>query len=259
MNKISAFLSRIKQNKVAIIQARMGSSRLPGKMLMPVNGIPALMYLINRIKKSKYVDKIIVATTQEFQDDKIVELCVANDVQFYRGSENDVLLRVYQTAVIYNADVIIDITGDCIFADPKMIDRCIIEYYRRGVDYVSTDIYRRSWFDGNDIQVYSLNMLKVINMVVLDEKHRCHTGWNIPNNRELIKPKIYDIKAPEKYTCPDTSVVLDTKEDYEVICKIADHFGNKYFSCNDIIDYLRANPELQKINENKIAKIPGEG
>ena len=110
---------------IAIIQARMGSSRLPGKVLMELDGKPLLEFMYNRVIKSKLIDKIVVATTTKKSDDPIIDLCRRNKISFYRGSESDVLDRYYKTAIKYNPKTIIRLTSDCPLIDPNLIDRTI--------------------------------------------------------------------------------------------------------------------------------------
>ena len=108
-----------------ILQARMGSSRLPGKVLMKINGLSSIEFQINRIKQAKRVNKIILATTDEAQDDPIEELCQLNDILVFRGSENDVLSRYYGCAKHNNIETIVRLTADCPLIDPIIIDKVI--------------------------------------------------------------------------------------------------------------------------------------
>src|SRR3990167_111470 len=117
------------QRIVATIEARMTSSRLPGKVLMPIAGTPALEMVIHRLKLSKYVDAICVATTTNATDDAIVALAEKLGVGCFRGSESDVLGRVLGAAQSAKADIIVEVTADCPFVDPALVDRCIEEFF----------------------------------------------------------------------------------------------------------------------------------
>ena len=122
------------ENPIAIIQARMGSSRLPGKVLMPLAGKPALWHLIDRLKYSKSINDIVVATTVNPEDDVVEEFCKNNDVKSYRGSAEDVLDRYYQASKMFSADPVVRITADCPVIDPTILDRVIDGYFKGNYD-----------------------------------------------------------------------------------------------------------------------------
>jgi spore coat polysaccharide biosynthesis protein SpsF len=127
-------------NVVAIIQARMSSKRLPGKVLMNLSKKPVLEHIIDRIKVCKTIDNIVVATSNHASDDKIEKFCNQKHVPIYRGSLDDVLDRFYQAANIYNADAILRITGDCPVIDPEIIDTIVTSFKRDKVDYVDCQV-----------------------------------------------------------------------------------------------------------------------
>ena len=137
---------------VAIIQARYGSTRLPGKILMEINDKSILDYVINQVQHSKKIDKIVVAAPKKTQDDLVVNSINSSNVEVFRGSENDVLDRYYQCAKNCNANVIVRITSDCPLIDPTLIDRCILEFQNSDYDYISNvnKLEKTSW-------IYHLN------------------------------------------------------------------------------------------------------
>jgi len=120
---------------VGVIQARMGSARLPGKILKKVNGAALLGYQVERVRKSRLLDKIIVATSVLVKDDVVEKFCKTNNIEYFRGSENDVLSRYYECAQKYNADIVVRLTADCPLSDPKIIDDTIKFYMDTKVDY----------------------------------------------------------------------------------------------------------------------------
>ncbi|MFT7638207.1 MAG: spore coat polysaccharide biosynthesis protein SpsF, partial [Candidatus Omnitrophota bacterium] len=140
--------------KVATIQARMNSARLPGKVLMSLANQPALERMCERVRRAKFVDEIVIATTISREDDVIVEWARANNISVFRGSEEDVLERVLGAARKFNADIIIQLTGDCPLIDPLIIDQLVEMYVSTDTDYVS-NIMRRSYPRGLDTQVFS--------------------------------------------------------------------------------------------------------
>lgn len=144
----------------AIIQARMGSTRLPKKVMLNILEKPILWHVINRVSKASLIDKLIVATTTNNEDDAIVEFCKNNGILFFRGSENDVLDRYYQCAKEYNITDIARITADCPLHDPNVIDMIIKEYMGNDYDYVSNSI-EYTFPDGLDVEIFSFDALKI--------------------------------------------------------------------------------------------------
>lgn len=143
---------------VAIVQARTGSSRFPNKVLMDIEGRPMLWHVINRLRSSRLIDEIVIATTADKKDDRIEKFCQENSVEFYRGKESDVLDRYYQAAKIYKADPVIRITSDCPLVDPQVTDKAISTYLknRDDLDAVHISLYPR----GLDTEVFSFRALE---------------------------------------------------------------------------------------------------
>ena len=144
---------------VAVIQARMGASRLPGKVLEMIEGHPMLWYVVNRTSKASCVDQVIVATTDLPADDPVANWCADNSVSCYRGSESDVLDRYYQTSKECEANQIIRITADCPLIDPVVIDQVVSEFCNEGADYASNSS-PYSWPDGLDVEVFTFAALE---------------------------------------------------------------------------------------------------
>ena len=167
----------MKDNKkvVATIEARMTSTRLPGKVLLEIGGKPALEFMIDRVKQSRLVDDIVVATTVNSSDQPIIDLCNKMGCKYFRGSEEDVLLRVLEAAKSVDADIIMELTGDCPFIDPDIIDK-VIELYSSGdYDYAS-NVVERSFPDGFDTQVFSVQSLEKVSRLTDKQKN---TSFNI--------------------------------------------------------------------------------
>jgi spore coat polysaccharide biosynthesis protein SpsF len=238
---------------VATIEARMTSSRLPGKVLKSALGKPMLYYLVHRLKKVPSIDSIVLATTSNKSDDILVEFSREQNIEYYRGSEEDVMLRVAEAARSVDADVIVEITGDCPIIDPEIIEQVISTYCDNNVDYVGNSNIR-SYPDGMDVQVFSLDVLmKSISITnnLLDHEH---VTLHIRNNSDLFS-KI-DVVAPPELHWPELGLTLDERLDYKLIKIIIEHFGpgNQLFSCLDIINFLRKNPGLININNNVVRK-----
>ena len=167
----------------------MTSTRLPGKVLLKIGEKPALEYMINRIKQSNLIDEIVVATTTNDSDLPIIDLCAKIGCKHFRGSEEDVLLRVLDAAKSVSADIIVELTGDCPFIDPEIIDNVISLYFSGDYDYAS-NIVERTFPDGFDTQVFSVRSLEEVSRMTKDPIDRVHVSCYFYNNhRELCRTR----------------------------------------------------------------------
>lgn len=156
-----------------IIQARMGSSRLPGKVLLDLDGKPMLAKMIDRVRQAKYVDELIVSTPDSPKDRPIIDLCRQIQIRTVQGSEKDVLSRYAKTAIEVDHPVIVRLTGDCPMSDPHLIDQAIREYFERGSDYLS-NCNQRTYPDGLDVEVFSIKALLEAEYNATEEFSREH-------------------------------------------------------------------------------------
>jgi spore coat polysaccharide biosynthesis protein SpsF len=234
---------------VATIEARMTSTRLPGKPLLLAEGISMLEHLVRRLKTCISLDQIILATTTNQADDILVQHAETLDIKIFRGSEEDVLQRVLDAAIFYEADVIVEITGDCPVIDPQLIEQAISIYKNNDVDYVSNGNIR-SYPDGMDVQIFRTDVLSKSASMTQDPLDREHVTLHIRNNLELFS-RINIISPPELYW-PDLGLTLDEKDDYELLKKIISYFEtvNPIFSCHEVINYLKENKYLLSINSS---------
>lgn len=231
---------------VATIEARMTSSRLPGKVLMPAAGMPMLEILIRRLKKVVLLNEIVVATTVNRDDDPVVSLAEKLGVGCFRGSEDDVLARVLGAARQYKADIVVEITGDCPLVDPVIIGQVIDLYLNSDCDYAS-NVGPVTFPIGMDAQVFSTELLARADRDGKTQEDREHVSWYI---RHHPKMRRMNFPAPQELHWPDLGLTLDESKDYELLKNIVEHFSpDFYFSCEEILKYLRANPQLLKINE----------
>ena len=237
---------------VATIEARMTSSRLPGKVLMKVLDKPILHYLVSRLKRVQSLDEIVLATTTNCTDDILVEFANNENIRCYRGSENDVMDRVVEAAKSVDADLIVEITGDCPIIDPNIVEQVVQTYINNNVDYVSNNNVH-SYPDGMDVQVFSLNLLiKSLNMTdaILDREH---VTLHIRNHPELFSH--LNLVAPPELWWPELGLTLDERSDFELLKKIIENFGdNNLFDCYKVVKFLRENPDLVAINQNVVRK-----
>ena len=230
-----------------IILARTGSERLPNKVLLPVLGKPILYWLIKRIKKIRSIDKIILATTLNKSDDILVKFAIKNKIKFFRGSENNVVKRLYDAAKKFNLKNILEITGDCPIIDINIIEQLLDIYKKNSVEYVNNCNYR-SYPDGMDVQIFDLNALKKTIKQTKNKIELEHVG--LYQMRNPKKFKTINMIAPKNLFFPLLGLTLDEKKDYILLKKIIEYFGKKnpYFTCEEIIRLLSHKKKWNKIN-----------
>jgi spore coat polysaccharide biosynthesis protein SpsF len=231
-----------------IIQARMGSTRLPGKVLKLIGGRPMLAIQVERAKQAKLADRVIVATSISAQDDQIAEFCRKIGVDCFRGAEDDVLTRYYECARQYRADVVVRLTADCPLIDPAVIDSVIQLYLDEKVDYAANAVPpETSMFpDGSDVEVFSWQALARACQEAQDPHDREHVTfyfWKYDNGFTLAQMK--QVKNWSKYR-----FTVDYPEDYEVVGEIIKELNDRgqFGHLAEIIDILDSNPELIKKN-----------
>ena len=238
----------IKKKITCIIEARMSSTRLPGKVLMECLDKPMIKHQVDRIKKSNFIDDVIVATTLNKSDDILVDFCISNNINYFRGSELNVLSRVLECAENSYTDIIVEIPGDCPLVDYAIVDRAIEIYINNNYDYVSNNM--KPTFPGSfDVQVFSTNVLKKVSILTHDPIDQEHVSLYIYRNQNIFKCKNFE--AFENQYAPHLSFQLDTYEDYLAICEIFNNLNDKdlYFSCEDVIDLIKKKPEIAEINK----------
>jgi spore coat polysaccharide biosynthesis protein SpsF len=235
---------------VATIEARMTSSRLPGKVLMTAAGKPFLQILIERLQRAKRLDGIVVATTTNRQDDPIAELAKRLGVDVFRGSEEDVLGRVCGALRQARADICVEITADCPLIDPVLVDEAVKEYQRTTGQhsYISNSDPQRSVPAGLDVQVFSSQALFQLADQTQDPQDREHVSYGFyrPESGNRWHPRFIvheSCRGGEKVW-----VTLDYREDYELIRRIHEDLSvkNSSYSAGDILRWVREHPELHE-------------
>ena len=169
---------------IAIVQARMGSTRYPGKVLKKVCNYPIIQILFERLKKSKKINKIILATTTNKEDDLLEKLINKIGFDVFRGSEKDVLSRYYQVAKMYNAKNIVRITGDCPFVDSIIVDEVINLFYKNNSDYCS-NVNPPTFPDGLDVEIFNIDVLEKAYLNAINPKHREHVTTYMIQDQSL--------------------------------------------------------------------------
>lgn len=240
---------------ICIIQARMGSERLPGKVIKPIKGVPLIGYTIERLKKSKYIDEIILATSDKEQDDKLVDVVNQYNIKIFRGSEENVLERYVQCCKKYNGDIIIRITGDCPFVDPVIVDNVITKFIMYKYDYVRLDV-PNTFIRGFDVEVFTKETLsKTYNIVNetygnIINKYKEHVTLFIYENKELFNIG-YVIGEKEFYR--NYRVCVDTIEDFYVVENIIENLKEEELKFSNIVDYIDKS-NINHINEEIVQK-----
>ena len=231
----------------------MSSSRLPGKVLMPIGKLNSLEHMIHRLRTVTKIQEICIATTTNTEDDVICQLASTNNVQFYRGSEENVLSRVLEAAQNFEAETIVEVTGDCPFVDTEIVEQFISIYEGNNLDYVSNNI-ECTYPDGMDVQVFSTEVLRKSSIVATSEKEQEHVTMEI--RLSSGKYKKINIVAPLSIRHPEIAITLDTLEDLTLLNAIQNEFGeNLLFRCEDIIGLLKSKPYLLELNKD----VPRKG
>jgi len=224
---------------VALVQARMGSTRLPGKVLKSIVGKPMIEILLTRLSQSNELDSIVVATSEESQNDQLQSIVESLGYQCTRGSEKDVLGRFYQSAKSADADVVVRITGDCPLVDPALVDLCIQGFKQCQVDYFS-NVDPATFPDGLDIEVMSFASLERANNETNAEFDREHVTPYIRNSDAFTKESINHTEdlSNQRWT-------VDEPEDLIVVTNIFEYFSpNLLFDWQQVLDLRNTQPEL---------------
>lgn len=228
---------------IVIIQARMGSSRLPGKILKPMGSADNLSYVTERCKKIQGVDKVIVATSNLSQDDAVEKWCRKHQMPYFRGSEDDVLDRYVQAAKPYNPDYIIRVTADCPFVDYEMASEMVALMNEKQVDIIdlASKLPR-----GLAVEIISYKALQYIHQHGHENRHREHVTYYAYEFKDEFTRANY--KASKERLHPELRITLDTEADYELLSTVAKHFDDPFVSSIEVIRYLVEHPEIAKIN-----------
>ncbi|MBZ5722043.1 MAG: glycosyltransferase family protein [Acidobacteriia bacterium] len=235
---------------VAIIQARMGSTRLPGKVLKDLGGDTVLARVVSRVRRCRLVNEVVVATSRDPANDVILKECQRLETRVFRGSERDVLERYYQAACEVQADVVVRITSDCPLIDPQLTDDTIRVFIDQHCEYAS-NVFPRTYPRGLDVEVFSSGALM-----------RAWREARSPHEREHVTPYFYE--HPEWF--PQASLrgsadyskhrwTLDTAEDLQLIRAIYSRMGNRDDFCwREVLDLMEREPELAELNAHVMQK-----
>ena len=235
---------------VAIVQARMGSTRLPGKVLMDLGGEPVLCRVVNRLRRSTMFAEVVIATTDSMRDEVLDRFCREHRFSTFRGSEDDVLDRYYQAAVAYEADAVVRVTSDCPLIDPELVDQVIKKFLATNADYAS-NVLVRTYPRGLDCEVFTASSLERVWRTAIE-----------PHRREHVTPFFYE--SPTLFRMASVTGehdhsqyrwTLDTQEDLRLIRAIYSSFGDRDdFSWQEAIALMQRAPELHAMNAHIVQK-----
>ena len=231
-----------------IIQARMGSSRLPGKVMKVLDDENTLLHhVINQLKNCQLIDEFIVATTNLEEDDIIIKYLEKNSIKYFRGESKDVLDRYFQCAKKFGCKIIVRIPADKPLIDPKLVDKCIEIFNSKDYDYLTTFL-PPTFPIGSEVEIFSFKTLE--------------TTWmnaHLPSEREHVTPFIYNHKEKFKIFNFSNKIdqsnfrwAVDRQEDFELVNSIISKIKKQPILIEDILDLMEKEPELKKINENVV-------
>ena len=237
-------------NTICMIQARMSSTRLPGKVFLPLLDRPVLDWAVSRTRAAETIDSVVVATTTNPADDAIVEHCDAGAMTVFRGPEDDVLSRYEGAADEYGADVVVRVTSDCPFIDPALVDRVVMALRSQGADYASNILAPRTYPRGLDVEAFTADALRVA------AAEATRAGW-----REHVTPFFY--RQPDRFALvgiwgeedhSEHRWTLDTPADLQLLRLIAVELGRSDFAWEEALEAAEAHPEWRAINRDVVQK-----
>ena len=232
-----------------IVQARMGSTRLPNKVLMKIDDNNTILdFVINQLKSSKYLDQIIIATTNLPIDDKIINFAKKKQIKYFRGSEKDVLSRYYDCAKSFSLDSIVRITSDCPLIDPNILDNLIEKYIDSNCDFISPGFPRTYPQGSADIEVFSFEALEKMwreSKKPSEREHVCTYMYNNPDKFNILK-------IPNSLNFSNLKLSVDKVEDLKFVQEIVKRIHKRPILFNNVLNILKNEPELVQINKNYV-------
>ena len=237
----------------ATVQARTGSSRLPGKVLKPIAGVPMLARQLERIKRSRLVDEVVIATSTNPGDDAIAALGASIGVPVFRGSEDDVLGRITSLLKERRVELHVELIGDSPLTDPQIVDEIVGFYLKHAgeYDYVSngTEV---TYPSGMEVNVYPASaLIDAESRVRPDDPLREHVDIHLSKDPRRRRASL---RAPEHFHRPDVFLEVDTAKDFEMVTAVFEHFlsrGQAHFGLGQILDFLKSRPDLVKLNQGE--------
>jgi spore coat polysaccharide biosynthesis protein SpsF len=229
---------------VGIIQARMGSTRLPGKVLRPLAGEPMLARCVGRLQHARTLDQVVVATTTGPEDDAIVDLCRARGWAWFRGECDDVLDRYYRAARQFNASVVVRVTSDCPLLSPRLVDRVVGAL--GSADLASNVIPHHTWPRGLDTEAVRMDALERAWREDANPATREHVTLYLKRHPERFR--LVEVNNEEDLS--EMRWTVDTPDDYTFASRVYRHFGHDGFSWREVLALVRSHPEIAELNRH---------
>jgi len=233
-----------------IVQARMGSSRLKGKVLKEILGQPMIVLNLKRLARSRRIDQLIMATSDKPEDDPLHDAVEAAGYKTFRGDEDNVLKRYIDCARMYGGDIIVRVTGDCPLIDPDIVDDVISYFCMYNYDYVRLDV-PDTFIRGFDVEVFLIKALERTFELATEERHKEHVTAFMYHNPNLFS--VGKVCGEELFK-KDYRLCVDTIKDFTVVSSIFDHFGDIYVTAGAVVQYLDENPDIAVINSEVMQK-----
>ena len=235
---------------LAIIQARMGSSRFPGKIMKELNGKPIIQHIVDFLKYSKTIDKIVIATTDLQEDDVVDSFAKKLKIECFRGSSENVLERFYKCAKKFNADLIIRLTADNPLINPKIIDDLINLCKNYNCDYVSNCLHLTYPYGYSACEIFTFSTLTRLYETQKDPKSLEHVTSFVRENPHLFN--IQELSAPENLSRPNWRLSVDTVEDYSKMQKIFSslYHENSFIDYPSLVQFLDQNKQIIESDQN---------
>lgn len=244
---------------VGIVQARVGSTRLPGKVLADVRGKPMLARVIERLQRAESIDEVVIATTPHERDRPIAELAARVGCRCCTGDEEDVLARYLTAARESNAGIIVRVTSDCPLIDPAQIDATVSLYFRENADYAANCCIKYLLPRGSEVEVFATAALERIALLAKEAYERAHVTPYFYRHPEQFKIAFLEAVGP--YRRPDLRLCVDTQEDLDLVRAVYERIdkGKNDFSILDVIELLDREPALKALNAHIHQKALQEG
>lgn len=234
-------------NVIAIVQARTGSTRFPNKVFANLVGKPLIWHVINRLKYSTKIANIVLATTENQKDNKLEQWAVKEGIDFYRGSENNVLERFYYAAKCFSADIIVRITADDPFKDPQLIDLVIQKLIDENLDFAYNN-KPPTFPEGLDTEVFTFNSLESAYLNAKDDFEKEHVTQYLYRNISIFKQANFMNSTDYSYL----RWTIDNQLDYIMVKQIYEnlYIEKEIFYMNDILNFLKRNPKISQMNKS---------
>lgn len=234
-----------------IVQARMGSKRLKGKVLKKIMDMPMILLTLKRLELSRYIDKVILATSDKDEDTPLYETVKASGFEVFRGDEENVLKRYVDCLNQYGGNTVVRITGDCPLIDPVIVDNVISYYHMNNYDYVRLDV-PETFIRGFDAEVFSKDSLFKTYTLANEQRYTEHVTYYMYAHPDEFN---IDVVKGDTFYNKDYRLCVDTIEDFTLVSKVFENFGNTFVSSKEIVKFLDNHPEIAYINKEIDQKI----